>query len=262
MHTVADTLPVLTTIPPLRDATVVKRLTEGPLADKWLLEAAGSRVVLRVDRPEAQILGIDRRGEIAALYALEKAGRGAAPVWVDSEAGILAVHWFPGDAWTDSDLRATDNLRRLAELLQQLHSLSAATVAALPEFGLTQRLHRYAAVIGTEDAMQCAAAVGRDISALLSSSAGECFCHNDPVAGNIVAGEELRFIDYEYAGRGDPLFDLAAVIEHHALHAEQIAALTSAYRAAGGVCEPRQLERWREIYRVTERLWAAAVRSV
>ena len=44
-------------------------------------------------------------------------------------------------------------------------------------------------------------------------------CHNDLVAENIlrVPGRGLVLIDWEYAGIGDPYFDLAVVVRHHGL---------------------------------------------
>ena len=40
-------------------------------------------------------------------------------------------------------------------------------------------------------------------------------CHNDVHHLNVVGGDELRLIDWEYAGAGEPLFDLASVCVYH-----------------------------------------------
>ena len=44
-------------------------------------------------------------------------------------------------------------------------------------------------------------------------------CHNDLVAENMIdtPGRGLLLIDWEYAGMGDPFFDLAVVVRHHDL---------------------------------------------
>ena len=43
-----------------------------------------------------------------------------------------------------------------------------------------------------------------------ANHAPAAFCHNDLVAANILSdGAAARFVDFEYAGRGAPLLDLA-----------------------------------------------------
>jgi thiamine kinase-like enzyme len=51
--------------------------------------------------------------------------------------------------------------------------------------------------------------LGRDFDTTFAATA---FCHNDLVAANIlVDGTDARLIDFEYAGRGAPLLDLASL---------------------------------------------------
>jgi len=246
---------LLPTIPSLADATVLSQLTQGPISDKWLLDSAGQRIVLRADRPLAQTIGLRRDHEFAALQALAAAGWARPPVWADTEAGLLAVDWVDGKAWTTEQLQLPENLARLAMLLAELHS----TVADLPEFLLTERLSGYAELVGTAEAMQRAAAASEWVLKMQRSNNGFCLCHNDPVAGNVVESDRLYFIDFEFSATGDPLFDLAAVIEHHHLNNSLANHFISAYRLAGGRCEPDRLVVWRNIYRVTAWLWSAVI---
>ena len=63
-------------------------------------------------------------------------------------------------------------------------------------------------------ALDGAAAALRDLDALMAASG--CYspgalCHNDLVASNIMRTDAGRvvFVDFEYAGRGCPAFDIA-----------------------------------------------------
>ena len=62
-------------------------------------------------------------------------------------------------------------------------------------------------------------------------------CHNDLLPANLIAGEDrLWLIDWEYAGMGHPLFDLASLSANAGFTAGEDAGLLAAYR---GEVDPR-----------------------
>ena len=55
-------------------------------------------------------------------------------------------------------------------------------------------------------------------------------CHNDLLAANFIDdGERIRIVDWEYAGMGDPFFDLGNFSVNHGLTPDEDAALLAAY---------------------------------
>jgi len=55
-------------------------------------------------------------------------------------------------------------------------------------------------------------------------------CHNDLLNANFIDdGTRIRIVDWEYAGMGDPYFDLGNFSINHDLDADQDAVLLSAY---------------------------------
>jgi thiamine kinase-like enzyme len=58
-------------------------------------------------------------------------------------------------------------------------------------------------------------------------------CHNDLLAANFIRdGERLWIVDWEYAGMGDPAFDLANFSVNHELDADGDCELLDAYGGA------------------------------
>jgi thiamine kinase-like enzyme len=76
---------------------------------------------------------------------------------------------------------------------------------------------RYAARLDRPDAFEALGELERLDEKISALSPGLALCHNDLVCRNIVDGERLVLIDWEYTGTGDPYFDLAVVVQHHSL---------------------------------------------
>ena len=68
-------------------------------------------------------------------------------------------------------------------------------------------------------------------------------CHNDLLPANLIDdGARLWLVDWEYAGAGHPLFDLANASANAGLADDQDRALLKAYR---GYFDPRDLDELR-----------------
>ena len=69
-------------------------------------------------------------------------------------------------------------------------------------------------------------------------------CHNDLLAGNLlVDGDDLRIVDWEYAGMGDRWFDLGNLAVNNGLGAAEEERLLTAY-LGGRARRPRSGPPW------------------
>jgi thiamine kinase-like enzyme len=69
--------------------------------------------------------------------------------------------------------------------------------------------------------------------ALLTSPLELRPCHNDLLNANFIDdGERIRIVDWEYAGMGDPFFDLGNFSINHQLTSDEDAVLLGEYDAA------------------------------
>lgn len=207
---------VLATIPGFADAEVVTRLSDGPTNRSYEVLNGAERFVLRLDRSEAVRLGLDRESEREVVKTLARAGMAPKPVWFSPTGDAYLRPWVDGRPWTVEDLKSPLNLERLAALVRRLHALSPAGRRYDP----LEAASRYAREIGTFEAGRCLVKAVEAFEDLDPERA--TLCHNDLVCTNIVEGDDLVLIDWEYAGVGDPFFDLAVVVQHHELP-EQLA---------------------------------------
>jgi len=81
-------------------------------------------------------------------------------------------------------------------------------------------------------------------------------CHNDVHHLNVIASEPMRFIDWEYAGVGEPYFDLASVCVYHDYTMEQRAQLLRAYAGTVGPIELERLAKCCWLFDYVRELWS------
>jgi thiamine kinase-like enzyme len=194
-------------------AKIVSQLSDGPTNASYRVERGSEQYVMRLDKPDVTGLGLDRTNERRVNEVAAAAGLAPQPLHFDPAAGISLRRFISGQSWARSDLLAPGNLQRLAGVLQKLHGLPP--VGNVFEPAVAAR--RYATQIGTAAAAAIAGKAEEIASKIRSYTAAGCLCHNDLVCQNVLEGERLILIDWEYAGIGDPYFDLAVVVRHHNL---------------------------------------------
>jgi thiamine kinase len=216
MNSKADISSLMAEIPALNNASVIGELAGGPVSETWLLKEGGERMVLRIDKPAVDKVGLNRSAELKVLEAVSGAGIGPPLIWADAESGVLLTGFLEGEVWSESDARNPDQLAKLAITLRNLHALPATA----PLFEPGNAALRYATEIGSEQALSLAEKAHALANELASKHPQRCLCHNDLVHMNIIDGNPIRLIDWEYAALGEPFFDLAVVVRHHQLDTE------------------------------------------
>lgn len=205
----------------------------------------------------AELLGVDRQRE-RLLHGLAADAGLAPPVLAAAVDGRWQVRPFvPGRHWSGDEFDSPRQIERLGERLRRLQSIVPPTLVPFDPLAL---LGRWCDVLvqhsPEERASLCAmlegarAAIGRiDVS-----RRKPCLVHSDLHGENIVDGDELCFIDWEYAQVADPLCELGSLIAAHAQlerHADELLA------AAGlaGRASHEEVAAWTTVYRCLNSFW-------
>jgi thiamine kinase-like enzyme len=96
-----------------------------------------------------------------------------------------------------------------------------------------------------------------ETAARLRQGSALCLCHDDVHYLNIVGGDRIRLIDWEYAGVGEPSFDLASVCIYHRYRRSQRERLLSAYAAPSEAHSWQRLELACWLFDYIRDLWMA-----
>jgi thiamine kinase-like enzyme len=218
--------------------------------------------VLRVVGKDTGLLGIDRSVEHAATLAAAAVGVGPDVVRFVEPEGWLVTGFIEAEIPSPERLREPDQLARVAAALRAFHG--APTIPGRFETIEVVEAYRRAALergaalpSAFDEAYRHAQRIAR-----LRSAAERVPCHNDLLNANFLDdGERLRIVDWEYAGMGDPFFDLANFSVNHELDAGQREGLLGAYLGDWAETDVHALDLMRFMSDFREAMWGV-VQSV
>jgi thiamine kinase len=240
-----------------------ERIKHGLTNESWLVRAGGDAVVVRISNTAQNALQIDRDSEAGILAATAAAGIGP-PVLLCEPARHVLVTRYLGATWTREDATRERNIERLARLLRRLHGL--AVPPGVHRVELISSVEGYLDTLDEHGARSELTALSlreraRRVAGKLRESRIACLCHNDVHHLNIIDDGELRLIDWEYAGRGDPAFDLASTCVSHRYDDGQRERLLAAYASQQDSMTRDRLELACWLFEYISDLWMA-VREV
>lgn len=228
------------------------RIKSGLTNESYRVTGGHENIVVRISNADEQSLQINRNSEAVVLKLVEQAGIGASVLFNQPEAHILITRELHGRNLTVEEMGNAANVKRIARLLQRLHSLSVTQPVQSTQ--LEKVLRGYWQSLGEWRDQEQALNIARESD----QQSIRCLCHNDVHHLNLVdEGECLWLVDWEYAGIGDPYFDLASVCCYHGFDELQYARLLKCYHPSLKSADQLRLQRMCWLFDYIKELWFA-----
>ena len=222
---------------------------------------SGDAYVVRVAGRGTELLGIDREVEHEAARIAAAAGVG--PEVAGYVDGCLVTRFVDGEIVPLERMRDPDTVRRVGEALACVHA--AGTVrGTFDSFRVVEAyretaLERGGTIPATYDD---AHAIAIRIEATRDGAARR-LCHNDLLNANFIDSPDgIRIVDWEYAGMGDPFFDLANFAVNHELGDDGVRALLEAYAGEATEEDERAVCLMRFMSDFREAMWCVVQTAV
>ena len=242
-------------------------LSGGITNRNYLISSAGEedRFVIRLGGNDTHLLGISREVEHAATVAAAGVGIGPEVTAFIRPEGYLVTRFIVGSPVSLEQVHQSATLRRVADSVRRIHGGPAIPGLFVP-LRIVEAYRALATSRGIPEPAAWGAAyeVGRRIErALLDAPIELRPCHNDLLNANFIDdGERIRIVDWEYAGMGDPSFDLGNFSVNHDMTPDEDVVLLEAYE--GSVRPPRlaRLSLMRIVSDFREAMWGVLQQAI
>jgi thiamine kinase-like enzyme len=230
------------------------------------VRGVAERYVVRLAGNDTHLLGISREVEHAATVAAAGLGVGPEVIAFLRPEGYLVTRFIEGTPIADLDLHSPRVLSRVADSVRRFHDGPAIPGLFVPlRIAEAYRALALARGVRIPPEFAPAQAIGRQIEmALLANPLELRPCHNDFLPGNLIDdGRRIRIVDWEYAGMGDPFFDLGNFSVNNDLSADEDEAFLGAYDG-GRVARDRlaRLTLMRVVSDFREAMWGVLQQGV
>ena len=222
-------------VPELAGADLSLTALSGGITNRnFLVAIAGrpDRYVIRLAGNDTHLLGISREVEHAATVAAAGVGVGPEVTAFIRPEGYLVTRFIEGSPVSDEAVHQVATQRRVGESLRRIHDGPPIPGLFIP-FRIVEAYRLLAAARGVPvpAEYEVAQSFARRIElACLSNPLEMRPCHNDLLNANFIDdGTRIRIVDWEYAGMGDPFFDLGNFSVNHGLSPDEDAEVLRAY---------------------------------
>jgi thiamine kinase-like enzyme len=223
------------------------------------------RYVIRLAGNDTHLLGISREVEHAATVAAAGVGVGPEVTAFIRPEGYLVTRFIEGSPVSLEEVREQDTLARVADSLRRIHQGPPIAGLFVP-LRIVEAYRALAQARGVRIPVEydLAAAIGRRIElACLADPVELRPCHNDLLNANFIDdGSRIRIVDWEYAGMGDPYFDLGNFSANHELTPDDDAWLLAAYEGPAHIDHLARLTLMRVVSDFREAMWGVLQQGI
>ncbi len=191
--------------------TIIRRLPGGLTNQHYLLKAGGLRVVMRINNPDTERLGIDRQREQKILEQINGKAFAPAVFYCEPQHGVLVTEYVEGVQWQSDSLDDPLKIDSLLTLITQIHNVSSG----IPRFDYSAHVRNYWQRLLDSDkpfpmsAQRLYRSIESRLPAFQAAIKQPVLCHHDLTPANIIetVDGQLIVLDWEYAGAGLPLIE-------------------------------------------------------
>ena len=249
-----------------RDLTLAA-LSGGITNRNFLITITGrkDRYVIRLAGNDTHLLGISREVEHAATVAAAGVGVGPEVTAFIRPEGYLVTRFIEGTPVSFEQVRERDTLTRIADSLRRIHQGPPIPGLFVPlRIVAAYRALAQARGVRIPPEYDLADAIGRRIElACLADPVELRPCHNDLLNANFIDdGARIRIVDWEYAGMGDPYFDLGNFSINHELTPDDDANLLGQYHGSVPIPRLARLTLMRVVSDFREAMWGVLQQGI
>lgn len=224
----------------------------------YRVESNGQVFKVRISEGNQNLIGSAREEELIVLQTVAKMGIGPEVIAYIPPEGHLVTRFIEGKHFSLREITQSENIYRIVQILKQVHAIEGIDAVPSPFErieGLIRNAERKNAIF-PDDFKQLLANLQAIKAVLTKVYRKPCLCHNDLARSNIIESNGSIFlIDWEYAGMGNPMFDLANFSMNQNLDTEGDQILIESYFGKVSPVELAEINLWKIVSIFIEAVW-------
>jgi thiamine kinase-like enzyme len=233
-------------------------IAEGRTNRNFRVTVGDETFFLRLSEKSTELLGIDRTAEQDSVRAAAEAGVGPEVFVYLPDLGCLVTRWIDAEPLSEGDLERQEVLSPVVEAITAIHAGPPLSWSFDP-FRIVEDYRRIAEERGVTvpDAFEGAHEKASRIEAAFASDPMPIRpCHNDLLEANFLLRDgHVWIVDHEYAGMGDPFFDLGNLSINNALSDDAQERLLALYFGEPTAAHRARLKLMRIMSDFREAMW-------
>jgi len=216
---------IISNIP--HEIKIIRPLKKGLISEIYLCNFNNIKSVIRLDLETPDWIKIQRDSEIRILDLNNNHKSEKNILYHDLEKGILIRRFIEGNKFNLNKINSDQQLELLGRAIKEIHKTNYEK-DAINNF--SNAINRYKEILKYKIQKDPILGIGFEMYEDLNhESYPKVFSHNDLTQENIIWNRKYVFIDWEYAGLNNPLFDIASIISSYSLNDQQIDSLWCGY---------------------------------
>ena len=241
---------IISNIP--HEVKIICPLKKGLISEIYLCNFNNIKSVIRLDLEIPDWLKIQRNSEIRILDLKNNDKSEKNILYHDLEKGILIRRFIEGNKFNLNKINSDQQLELLGRAIKEIHKTNYEKDAVN---NFSNSINRYKEILKYKIQKDPILEIGFEIYQDLNhESYPKVFSHNDLTQENIIWDHEYVFIDWEYAGLNNPLFDIASIISSYSLNDQQIDSLCRGYGKKSEV-DMEILRKWVKFTYFCDYIW-------
>ena len=214
----------------------------------------GIKAVLKEDKFCAKKIGLNREREASLLNAINHSCSCPNIIFNDFNAGIIVWEYIEGTEAKSELILNEDFLIKLGRKVKNIHTTDTTTLSS---YNFLDFIKHYINIIKDNKSV---VDINNLISKLYNSDTQLTLCHNDLTKPNILVGDTISFIDWEYASLNDPHYDISTVFQAYNLNADQRDTFLIGYNSTN--IDLARVSQFIALTKLTNRLWDRAINTL
>lgn len=239
-----------------------EQLSGGITNTNYRVDAGGESFVVRLIGDRTQLLGIDRESELQACRLAADLGIGPELVAADLGDGVVVTRFIAGRPIAHGEVGVEPVVAEIASALRRVHGAGTVT-ATFDTFTLVPSYHRLAERHEVTPAFDYGT-MCRTLERIADVRPWQpaALCHNDLLNSNLLHDGGVRIVDWEYAGMGDPFFDLGNLAVNHGFSEAQEEALLRCYFGTASAAQVANLRLFELASEAREAMWGVVQMAI